>query len=56
MSLLILTCADAEKEKLAEARNAPSTEEKSAELRKEILRLTKLRLKIAKQYTVSLIF
>jgi structural maintenance of chromosomes protein 5 len=37
---------------LNEARNEPSTEARSAELRQDILKRTKQRLKITKQYTV----
>jgi hypothetical protein len=45
--------ADGEQKKLNEARNEPSTQAKSTQLRQEILKLTKQRLKIAKQYTVT---
>jgi hypothetical protein len=41
-----------EKKKLLDAQNEPSAEAKTARLRQEILKLTRQRLKIAKQYTV----
>jgi hypothetical protein len=42
---------NAEQKKLLDAQNEPSVEAKTAQLRLEILKLTKQRLKIAKQYT-----
>ena len=45
--------AFAEQKKLSDAQNEPSTEARAAKLMQEILRLMEQRLKIAKQYTVS---
>jgi len=45
--------AFAEQKKLSDPQNEPSTEARAAKLKQEILRLTEQRLKIAKQYTVS---
>lgn len=43
-----------EQKKLSDAQTEPSIEAKTAQLRQDILKLTKQRLKIAKHYTVYL--
>jgi hypothetical protein len=53
-TLTYVMLLESEQRKLRDAQNEPSTKKKSAKLREEILRLTMERLKVAKQYTVSL--